>query len=130
MNIFTGILSAAWWTQRATSVPIVAMVVVGLLTACLASAGAGLWWLWDTAAHQERQACALAQATAKNEAEAAMQKRLRASEDAGVRARNALVAEIQQARERAEELEVALTQVPKATVCYPKDIARRLNNGR
>lgn len=130
MNIFTGILSAAWWTQKATSVPIVAMVVVGLLTACLASAGAGLWWFWETAQTQERQTCALAQATAKNAAEDKLRQRLKASEDAGIRARNALVTEIQQARERAEELEVALAKMPKATICYPKDIARRLNNGR
>lgn len=130
MNFLTGILTTAWWAQKASSVPIVAAIVVVGLTTCLASAGAGLWWLWDTAAHQERQACALAQATAKNEAEADLRKRLRASEDAGIRARNALVAEIQQARERAEELEIALASVPKAQICYPKDIARRLNNGR
>ena len=89
-----------------------------------------LWWLWDTAAHQERQACALAHATAKNDAEARLRERLKASEDADIRARNALVAEIQQARERAEELEVALAKTPKATICYPKEIARRLNHGR
>ena len=29
-----------------------------------------------------------------------------------------------------KELEVALAKVPTAQICYPKDIARRLNNGR
>lgn len=127
MNFLTGILSAAWWTQKATSVPIVAMVVVGLLTACLASAGAGLWWLWDTAQTQERQACALAQANAKNAAEAELRTRLKASEDAGIRARNALVRELQAARERQEDLEIELAKAPKGAICYPKEVARKLN---
>lgn len=130
MNIFTGILSAAWWTQKASSVPVVAAIVVIGLTACLASAGASLWWLWETAQTQERQACALAQATAKNAAEDEMRKRVRASEEIAARRRSEVIAELQQARERAEELEVALAQVPKTQICYPKDIARRLNNGR
>ena len=130
MNLFTGILSAAWWTQKATSVPIVALAVVGIISAALVSAAGGLWWLRDNAKEEERQACALAQATAKNDAEAELRKRVRAAEEAGVRNRNALVAEIQAARERAEELEVALAKVPTAQICYPKDIARRLNNGR
>lgn len=130
MNLFTGILSAAWWTQKATSVPIMALAIVALLSTCVLSAAGGLWWLRDNAKAEERQACALAQATAKNDAEAELRKRVRAAEEAGVRNRNALVAEIQAARERAEELEVALTKVPKTQICYPKDIARRLNNGR
>lgn len=130
MNLFTGILSAAWWTQKATSVPIVAAVVVIGLTACMASAGAGLWWLWDTAGHLERQACALAQASAKNDAEAEMRKRVRASEEIAARRRSEVIAELQKERERNEELETALAKVPKAQICYPKDIARRLNNGR
>lgn len=130
MNLFTGILSAAWWTQKATSVPIMALAIVALISAGVMSAAGGLWWLRDNAKAEERQACALAQATAKNDAEAELRKRVRAAEEAAVRNRNALVAEIQAARERAEELEVALATVPKTQICYPKDIARRLNNGR
>lgn len=127
MNLFTGILSAAWWTQKATSVPIVALAVVGIISAALVSAAGGLWWLRDNAKEEERQACALAQANAKNDAEAALRKRVKAAEDAGIIARNALVAEIQAARERAEQLEIALASTPKTTVCYPKEVARRLN---
>lgn len=127
MTWLTGILSAAWWTQKATSVPIVALAVAGIISACVVSAAGGLWWLRDNAKEEERQACALAQANAKNDAEAEIRKRVRAAEEAGIRNRNALVAEIQAARERAEQLEVALATVPKTTICYPKDIARRLN---
>lgn len=127
MTFLSGILSAAWWTQKATSVPIMALAIVGIITAALMSAAGGLWWLRENAAEEARQACALAQERAKNTVEAQMRARVKAAEDAGVRHRNALVAEIQQARERAEELEVALAAMPKSTVCYPKEIARKLN---
>lgn len=127
MTFLTGILSAGWWTQKATSVPIMALAIVAVLSTGLLSACGGLWWLRDNAKAEERQACALAQANAKNDAEAALRKRVKAAEDAGIIARNALVAEIQAARERAEQLEIALASTPKTTVCYPKEVARRLN---
>ncbi len=127
MTFLSGILSAAWWTQKVTSVPIMALAIVGVISAVLVSAAGGLWWLRENAAEEARQACALAQERAKNKAEEQLRARVKAAEDAGVRHRNALVAEIQQARERAEELEVALANVPKSSVCYPKEIARKLN---
>lgn len=127
MTWITGLLSAAWWTQKATSVPIMALAIVALLSTCVLSACSGLWWLRDNAKAEERQACALAQVTAQNDAEAKMRARAKAAENAGIVARNALVAEIQAARERAEQLEIALAGTPKTTICYPKDIARRLN---
>ncbi len=102
-----------------------AVIVIGI--------GAGLWWMRHDARMDERAAWEAKLRIARLQALERLQSRQRASEAVGqARAREA-AQEQERARARIAELEWLLATRPpqpaggRRTVCYPKEIARKLN---
>ena len=120
------LLSWAWWAQQAASVPAVAGVIAVSVALAIAGLLGAAVWLRSEGASAERARCTAEWATAKVAADKEMAARVRESEERSARYRGALLEELENARIRAEELELALLKQPKS-ICYPKDIARRLN---
>lgn len=123
------LLSWAWWAQQASSVPLLAGALVAVITLAITSLVGGAIWLHHEGAAGARAQCVAEWATAKNRSDAQAAERVRQSEDVAARRRRELLDELNEQRLRMEELEIALASRPKA-VCFPKDIARRLNDGR
>lgn len=120
------LFSLAWWTQRLSSVPIMAAVVVGGAAVVMVTIAAGIHSIKSDARSAERAQCTAEWALAKTKADGEVAERIRASEAAADKNRRELLTEIDKQRQRMKELDDALATKP-ATVCYPKDIARRLN---
>lgn len=120
------LFSWVWWTQQAASVPAIAGVIAASLAIGIMSLIGAAVWLRHEGATAERAKCTAEWATAKIEADKEFAARARASEERSARYRRELIEELENQRIRTEELEIALLAQPK-TICYPKDIARRLN---
>ena len=120
------LLSLAWWTQRLSSVPIMAAVVVGGAAVVMVTIAAGIHSIKSDARSAERAQCTAEWATAKTKADDEFAARIRASEAIASQRRRELLDELSEQRIRMDELDIALASRP-ASICYPKDIARRLN---
>ena len=116
-------LSLAWWAQKLSGIAAQALAVVAVVCAVIG----GLAWLRHDAVLQERAVAAVNMERARTAQLLILRRRERDALAVGARAEKDLVRELDALGALNNDLELKLAARPSRVVCYPKDVAKVLN---